>query len=180
MQAIPLCPITGLPAIRGIQPISGRLIRGLWRGAFGVATDRQLGGIDHFSLRESPCGLAFLDPMPEGDDAFYLDLYGRGDFHRVLGALRIARAEFRRIAELVRPGDKVLDVGCGKGALVPHLPHATYVGLDRIVMRTLPSSTSGAKRLRRMPHHILKNTTPSVPFIPSSTWQIRWTLPAIW
>jgi SAM-dependent methyltransferase len=130
MQSIPSCPITGLPAIRRIQPISGQLISGLWRGAFGVATDRQLGGIDHFELWESRCGLAFFEPMLEGDDAFYLDLYRRGDFHRALSISRVARAEFRRIAELVRPGDKVLDVGCGEGALGPHLPHATYVGLD--------------------------------------------------
>src|ERR1700751_3003530 len=130
MQSIPSCPITGLPAIRRIQPISGRLIRGLWRGAFGVATDRQLADIDHFGLWESPCGLAFFDPMVEGDEAFYLDLYRRGDFRRALSVPRIARAEFRRIAELVRPGDKVLDVGCGEGGLARHLPHAVYVGLD--------------------------------------------------
>ena len=130
MQSIPSCPITGLPAIRRIQPISGRLIRGLWRGAFGVSTDRQLAGIDQFGLWESPCGLAFFEPMLEGDAAFYLDLYRRGDFHQALSVPRIARAEFRRVAELVRPGDKVLDVGCGEGALAPHLPHAVYVGLD--------------------------------------------------
>src|SRR5260370_258980 len=130
MQSIPLCPITGLPAKRRIQSISARLISGLWRRAFGVSTDRQLDGVDHFGLWESPCGLAFFDPMLPGDEAFYLDLYRRGDFHRALSISRIARAEFRRIAELVRPGDKVLDVGCGEGALGPHLPHATYVGLD--------------------------------------------------
>lgn len=130
MQSIPSCPITGLPATRRIQPISRRLISGLWRGAFGVSTDRQLAGIDQFGLWESPCGLAFFDPMLEGDEAFYLDLYRRGDFHRALSVPRIARAEFKRIAELVRPGDKVLDVGCGEGGLAGHLSHATYVGLD--------------------------------------------------
>ena len=69
MQAIPLCPITGLPAERRIQSISARLIRGLWRGAFGVSTDRPLAGINHFGLWESPCGLAFFDPMLPGDEA---------------------------------------------------------------------------------------------------------------
>jgi SAM-dependent methyltransferase len=130
MQSIPTCPITGLPATRRIQPISGRLISGLWRGAFGVSADRQLAGIDHFGLWESPCGLAFFEPMLEGDETFYLDLYRRGDFHRALNFPRIPRAEFARMAEIVGPGEKILDVGCGEAGLARHLPHARYVGLE--------------------------------------------------
>src|SRR5689334_13875620 len=114
MQTVPLCPITGLPASRRIQPISARLISELWRWAFGVKTERQLAGIQHFGLWESPCGLAFFDPMLEGDERFYLDLYRQGDFHRLLAAPGLARGEFKRVAELARPGDTVLDVGCGE------------------------------------------------------------------
>jgi SAM-dependent methyltransferase len=130
MRTIPLCPITGLPARRRIQPISGRLIIGLWRGAFGVAAERQLAGIERFELWESPCGLAFFEPMLAGDETFYLDLYRRGDFHRALTAPGFVRAEFKHVAQLVEQGEKVLDVGCGEGGLARHLPHATYVGLD--------------------------------------------------
>ena len=104
----------------------------MWRAAFGVATERQLGAIEHFGLWVSPCGLAFFEPMLAGDADFYLDLYRKGEFHRILTAPGLARAEFRRVAELVQPGDKVLDVGCGEGGLARHLPHATYVGLDPI------------------------------------------------
>jgi SAM-dependent methyltransferase len=130
MQTIPLCPITGLPASRRIQPISGRLVIDLWRGALGVATDRQLGDIEHFGLWESPCGLAFFEPMLAGDEAFYRELHRRWDFQRVLAAPGLARPEFQHIAGIVRPGEKVLDVGCAEGGLARHLPHATYVGLD--------------------------------------------------
>jgi SAM-dependent methyltransferase len=130
MQTAPLCPITGLPASRRIQPISTRLISELWRYAFRVKTDRQLGGIERFALWESPCGLAFFEPMLAGDEAFYLDLYKQGDFHRLLTAPGLARGEFKRVAELVRPGYRVLDVGCGEGGLARLLPQAVYVGLD--------------------------------------------------
>jgi len=112
------------------QRPANRLIIGLWRVAFGVATERQVGDIEHFGLWESPCGLAFFEPMLAGDEEFYLDLYRGGDFHRRLSAPGLCRAEFSRVAELVRPGEKVLDVGCGEGGLARYLPHATYVGLD--------------------------------------------------
>jgi SAM-dependent methyltransferase len=47
-----------------------------------------------------------------------------------LNAPGLARAEFRRVAEIVRAGEKVLDVGCGEADLACYLRHATYVGLD--------------------------------------------------
>jgi hypothetical protein len=114
MQPTPLCPITGLPAARRIQPVSGRLIIGLWRGAFRISTERQLAGIEHFGLWESPCGLAFFEPMLAGDEAFYRELHRRWDFQRVLAAPGLARPEFKHVAEIVQPGEKVLDVGCAE------------------------------------------------------------------
>ena len=50
-----------------------------------------------------------------GDEVFYRELYGRCDFHRALNAPGLARAEFRRVAEVVRAGEKVLDVVVGMG-----------------------------------------------------------------
>src|SRR5437868_15530410 len=123
MKTTPRCPITGLPAERLIQSISRPLITGLWRAAFGVAVERQVSSTDFFELWVSPCGLAFFEPMLAGDDDFYLDLYRKGDFHRILNAPGLARPEFRRVAELVGSGEKVLDVGCGEGGLARHLPH---------------------------------------------------------
>jgi SAM-dependent methyltransferase len=130
VEATPRCPITGLPAERRIQPISGRLLIGLWRHSLGVSAEQQLGDIERFELWRSPCRLAFFAPMLAGSEEFYVNLYREGDFHRLLAAPGLARAEFRRLAELVRPGEKVLDIGCGEGELARHLPHASYVGLD--------------------------------------------------
>jgi SAM-dependent methyltransferase len=130
MQIIPLCPITGLPSRRRIQPISARLISGLWRICFGIETEGQLGGIAHFELWESPCGLAFFEPMLSGNEGFYRDLYRQLDLHRRLTTPGLARTEFQIIAKLVRPGQKILDVGCGEGGLAQCLANVSYVGLD--------------------------------------------------
>jgi SAM-dependent methyltransferase len=126
----PKCPLTGLPATRLIQPVSARLIEGLWRHPFGVSVDRQLDGVARFGLWEAPSGLVFFDPMIEGDQTFYRDLYRDGRFHRVLSAPGLGRGEFRRAAELVRPGESLLDVGCGDGALAQYLPDVVYTGID--------------------------------------------------
>src|ERR1700731_4308187 len=58
--AIPLCPITGLPAVRLIQSISSDLLNGLWRASFGVATAGQLGTGGRFGLWGAPCGGSFF------------------------------------------------------------------------------------------------------------------------
>src|SRR5262249_56050733 len=73
---------------------------------------------------------AFFEPMLHCSQVFYMALHRRGDFGPILNSPRHARAEFRRVAELVRPREKVLDVGCGEATLAPYLAHATYVGLE--------------------------------------------------
>jgi SAM-dependent methyltransferase len=46
------------------------------------------------------------------------------------GARRWLR-RFARDTIGVRPGDCLLDIGCGPGALLNYLPRITYIGLDR-------------------------------------------------
>jgi len=46
------------------------------------------------------------------------------------GARRWLR-RFARDTIGVRPGDCLLDIGCGPGALLSYLPRVTYIGLDR-------------------------------------------------
>ena len=125
--------ITGLPASRRIQQVSGELLIALWQAAFGVSTARQLRDVKRFGLWESPCGLAFFHPMIVGDEQFYRDFYGRlGDGGPWRNAL-VQRSDFARVATLIAPGEKVLDVGCGTACFARHAEDVIYVRLEQNV-----------------------------------------------
>jgi SAM-dependent methyltransferase len=126
----PACPITGQPAVRLIQSVSSDLLNGLWRASFGVATERQLGKGRRFGLWESPCGLVFFDPMIAGDGSFYRKLYPGWGTDGPWESQAAGRADYARAAAMVKPGQRVLDIGCGAGAFAAHVRHAAYVGLD--------------------------------------------------
>jgi SAM-dependent methyltransferase len=132
MEAVPQnCPITGAPPVRLIQRIPGRLLSALWRYTLRVDVEPQFGNIARFSLWESPCGLAYFDPMIAGDQAFYDALYGRLGDSGPWTSHAIERSDYARAAALVMPGDKVLDVGCGPAGFSRHVAHARYVGLEQ-------------------------------------------------
>jgi len=129
----PLCPITGLPATRRIQQVSSALLIALWRASFGVSTARQLGAVERFGLWESPCGLAFFHPMIAGDEKFYRDFYRRLNKTSPWRNTLMQRSDFAKVAALIAPDEKVLDVGCGTAPFARHVEHAVYVGLEQNV-----------------------------------------------
>ncbi|HEY5411298.1 MAG TPA: class I SAM-dependent methyltransferase [Caulobacteraceae bacterium] len=126
----PPCPITGAPAIRLIQEIPRGLLIQLWRHAGGVELGHLLRGKGPIRLWESPCGLAFFDPMIGGDGALYPAFYSNVGADEWLFGDSSPRGEFTALSALIGEGDRVLDIGCGRGALGGHIPQARYVGLD--------------------------------------------------
>ena len=137
MQAVagasdrPACPITGRPARRLIGKVHPKLLTKLWRYAGGVELGHLLLPHQMFGLWESDCGLAFFDPMVEGDQALYPGYYKNVEADRWLFDDRAGgRADFAAAAALIAPGQKVLDVGCGRAAFRKHIPNTDYIGLD--------------------------------------------------
>ncbi len=126
---LPLCPVTGRPAIRHVQWVSARLLRDLWRIEYHVDASALFRGIDRFGLWESPTGLYFFDPPLEGDRAFYAAFYGWIQGLRLFSENSVRR-EFEMAAQSIEAGARVLDVGCGLANFHFCLPQADYTGLD--------------------------------------------------
>jgi SAM-dependent methyltransferase len=114
-----------------VERVSAKLLHDLWRLGARVEPEplrRDQGAI---GLYRSPCGLMFFHPAVAGSAAFYRNFYARHRGHEMLGRQAGAREDFRAGAALARPGDRVLDVGCGEGAFAALLPGgARYQGLE--------------------------------------------------
>jgi SAM-dependent methyltransferase len=129
--APPPCPITGLPPVRLIETLPVRLLIELWRYSCRVDAARHLDGVRRLRLWESPCGIAYWEPMIAGDKAFYDDLYGRLGDTGPWRSKPAERSDYSRAAGLIAPGERVLDVGCGNAGFARHVPQARYVGLEQ-------------------------------------------------
>jgi SAM-dependent methyltransferase len=125
----PLCPVTGEPAARFVQWVDAGFLAALWKIEAGANARPSFAGVTRFGLWESPTGLHFFDPPAEGDEEFYTGFYGRL-LKRGLWRRDASRQEFADAARRVRPGDRVLDVGCGFGNFRHSVPQARYTGLD--------------------------------------------------
>jgi SAM-dependent methyltransferase len=149
----PKCPITGLPAVRFIQAVSSSALIFMWRISFGVVAAPQFEGVRRFGLWESPCGLAFFDPMVAGDKRFYDDCYGRLGEGGPWTSAAIERSDYRRVAGLIQPGEGVLDVGCGPAGFARYVPHASYVGLDQSAKAKVPADVRNETILEHAATH---------------------------
>lgn len=126
-------PITGEPAIRHVQAVTTRLLIDLWRFTpfFRVDARSSFKDLEKLDLWESPTGLYFFEPRPEGDHEFYAAFYEHiGKSRRWSSKRKGWRREFDIAASFVQPQDRVLDVGCAFAGFRDIIPQARYTGLD--------------------------------------------------
>lgn len=150
---VPLCPVTGQPAVRHVQWVSARMLRDLWRITFKTDAKEAFRGVDLFGLWESPTGLYFFDPPREGDRAFYDQLYTKFISLRLFSQ-SFLRQEFAMVARSIPAGARVLDVGCGLANFRAFVPKAHYTGLDPHVS---DKSQTAAIRAETLKEHILRH-----------------------
>jgi 2-polyprenyl-3-methyl-5-hydroxy-6-metoxy-1,4-benzoquinol methylase len=70
------------------------------------------------------CKLRFYNPLITGDEKFYNSLQ-KFDWYYMDD-----KEEYQYAKKFIGPNDKVLEVGCGKGAFAKHIASKNYIGLD--------------------------------------------------
>ncbi|WP_022663066.1 class I SAM-dependent methyltransferase [Paucidesulfovibrio longus] len=109
------CPLCSAPGAAPLEHVRSEDIAALYERFFRMDAARLLPaqGLDY---RECPtCGLGWFSPAAPGDGDFYADLQ-RFDWY-----YDPQRPDFDAGAAYVRPGDRVLDAGCGRGAFASRL-----------------------------------------------------------
>jgi len=126
-----------------VQRLGRRLLHAIWRHVHGVEPSPIGRDGPALELWRSPCGVMFFHPPIAGDTAFYRTYYAHlGVLDRPPSDPR-ERPEFVEAARHVRPGERVLDVGAGRGGLSDLLPAgATWQGIDP----HLPEQVEGVLR----------------------------------
>jgi len=113
-----------------LQAMPAKLLFDLWARGVGVQPEPLRRDQGQIGLWRSPCGLAFFHPAIEGTPEFYDALFRRIGAHGHFARHAATRGDFLAGAAVVRPGDAVLDVGCGAGDFAALVPQARYVGID--------------------------------------------------
>ncbi len=122
------CPLCGASS-RIVDRLPVAQLRERYRQRFGLSVDAVTDGLDRLEFRQcEDCTLRFFHPFCPADGDFYARLAA---WFRDKRASPPDKSEFVVGTRHVRPGDAVLDVGCGRGPFAARIPHATrYVGLE--------------------------------------------------
>ena len=86
-------------------------LEALWSG-IGVNVSSELKTNQFHLYNCSNCGLNFFDPQLAGEDKFYSKL---GEFEWYY--LHPGKTEYDYVQQFIKTGDKILDVGSGRGVL---------------------------------------------------------------
>jgi len=119
-----ICALCGSKSTRLIQSIPVADIVAVYRRFLNLDVTAFFSvGTLNYSFCEQ-CGLYTFIPATPGDESFYNALQQYDWYYAD------EKDEFVSAANWVRQDDRVLEIGCGKGAFVQHIRCASYQGVD--------------------------------------------------
>jgi len=119
-----ICPLCSQSDIRLIQSVKLSDIQAIYKRFLQIDISACV-SVDSLEYCEcDSCGLLFFTPPMPGDESFYNELQQYEWYYAD------EKEEFLAAAQWVRPEDRVLEIGCGKGAFARHIKYASYEGID--------------------------------------------------
>jgi 2-polyprenyl-3-methyl-5-hydroxy-6-metoxy-1,4-benzoquinol methylase len=116
------CPLCAGDQISQLDELDTPLLRRLYRQRLGIAVRQAPDRIRY--CRCADCDLRFFDPLFCGDETFYGQLQGHAFYYLS------EKQEYAIARRHVRPTDRILEIGAGRGAFARGLNCASYVGLE--------------------------------------------------
>lgn len=122
-----ICPLCSSNSTTKIETINREQIIYLYKKDFGIDVSYLLKNADLDYYECSSCKLRFFYPLIVGDEKFYNALQRVCDWYYM-----DTKEEYIYVKNYIKPDDKVLEVGCGKGYFFKHISTKTkyYIGLE--------------------------------------------------
>jgi len=121
----PSCPLTGSQHIQVLEEFPISLLVDCYQRDLGLDVVSEFRGVERLKLcRCLDSHLIFFYPAVPGSSKFYTSLQSFDWYHPA------AKFEYQRAASWIKPGDRVLDIGCGAAQFANYIPDASYHGLE--------------------------------------------------
>ena len=141
-QNQPKCLLTNSDDIELLEEIETRDIVQLYKENFHLNVEKEFKNTSKIYLYRSKAGLYFFHPIITGSEEFYEHLQKSKFYYPE------ERGEFHYAAQFIRPGQKVLEVGCGTGAFSRFLPQVTYMGIEYNELAVQKARAKGIKVIK--------------------------------
>jgi 2-polyprenyl-3-methyl-5-hydroxy-6-metoxy-1,4-benzoquinol methylase len=117
------CPLCGNEHTKLVETLTKQNVVNVYKQEYDVDVSGDIK--QDFSLHHCMnCDLKFFDPCFTGSQKFYTDLQ-KFDWY-----YKDDKYEYDHVSSLIKRGDSVLEIGCGKGAFKDRIKSKNYVGLE--------------------------------------------------
>jgi len=138
----PECPLTGSQNIQVLEEFPTSLLVDCYQRDLGINVASEFLGVQRMQLcRCLESNLIFFYPSVTGSTEFYKQLRAF-DWYSPTG-----KFEYKRAADWIKPGNRVLEIGCGTGQFAITIPDASYTGLEPNIVSEAHSKDMGTRIL---------------------------------
>lgn len=122
---IPTCPLCNGASVASREKISVEHVVKMYKRFLGIDVSDEFGELSSFDfIRCSDCDLSYFFPAVSGSGSFYKMLQAFDWYYMD------EKNEYGFARSFVKPTDKILEIGCGKGAFAKLINGRNFSGLE--------------------------------------------------